>query len=217
MHKNATFLILFGTLLVAGGVVLYERQKLDNLVIPRVSQNDQQGQDNQPKDDFPTELKTDPKTGEKVFEGRGMRMRISAENLVFTLRPDFGRDGELIIQTPEDFEIEKRIRENDDHKEVYPLSQIVIEFERNTDHLTWTQWLKKVGLDDEDRIYINIDRQPAARFSGSGNTEKGVSFFTPNSAYIVSITAYLDDQYPQSAQVYQKVLEEIIPTITFIE
>ncbi len=214
MHKNTTFLILLGTLLVAGGVVLYERQKLDNLVIPRVSQNDQQGQDNQPKDDFPTELKTDPKTGEKVFEGLGVRFKVSNKEVVVMSAPQVKQ---VVIETPEDIETLRKIKEENDPKGVLPLSGLVIEFERNTDHLTWTQWLKKVGLDDEDRIYINIDRQPAARFSGSGNTEKGVSFFTPNSAYIVSITAYLDDQYPQSAQVYEKVLEEIIPTITFIE
>ncbi|OGZ44654.1 MAG: hypothetical protein A2756_05585 [Candidatus Ryanbacteria bacterium RIFCSPHIGHO2_01_FULL_48_27] len=48
MHKNTTFLILFGTLLVAGGVVLYERQKLDSVTVPPVSTNNQQGEDDKP-------------------------------------------------------------------------------------------------------------------------------------------------------------------------
>jgi hypothetical protein len=215
MHKNATFLILFGTLLVAGGVVLYERQKLDNLVIPRVSQNDQQGQDNRPKDDFPTELKTDPKTGEKVFEGLGVRFKVSNKEVVVMSAPQVKQ---VVIETPKDIETLRKIKEENDPKGVLPLSGLVIEFERNTDHLTWTQWLKKVGLDDEEGlIYTNISGQPAVRFMGVHNTEERFEFLTPQNVYIIRITAYLDDQYPQSAQAYQKVLEEIIPTITFIE
>ena len=48
MHKNATFLILFGTLLVAGGFVLYERQKLDSVTVPPVSVDNQPGEDDKP-------------------------------------------------------------------------------------------------------------------------------------------------------------------------
>src|SRR3989338_7864117 len=75
MYKNATFLILFGTLLVAGGVVLYERQKPDSVAVPPVSTNDQQGQNNQLNGGMDIasvkeviDPKISPTTGWKIFE-----------------------------------------------------------------------------------------------------------------------------------------------------
>ena len=75
MHKNATFLILFGTLLVAGGFVLREREMMrERVVLPRVTP-DQQGEDNQPNGGMDTASlkevinpKINPVTGWKIFK-----------------------------------------------------------------------------------------------------------------------------------------------------
>ncbi len=87
MHKSTTFLILFGTLLVAGGFVLYEREEM------REWQVRQQFIDQQhilPTDNTPSVPEINPATGWKIFRDK---------------------EGAIIFEYPKSFELVSKLTE----------------------------------------------------------------------------------------------------------
>src|SRR3989344_7975401 len=145
---KALFLVIIVILAVAVGVQVYKNYATP--VVPSVQQPQENNNQERPPlsfegDVFPTELKTDPVTGDKIFEGLGVRMRIPSKGFVVTVATPVRT---IYLETPEDIEIERKIEEEHNPKASYPFSYLKIEFEQNTDNLTWEEWLKKVGLYD---------------------------------------------------------------------
>jgi|SRR3989338_5716666 len=221
---KALFLTIITILVVAIGAQVYKNYAAP--VVPYVQPQENNNQERPPLsfegDVFPTELKTDPATGDKIFEGLGVRFRVPGEGFHVGIAQT---TKQILVMTQEDYDSEQRKYEEKKRADYKPAKginvppELVISFEQNTDNLTWEEWLVKVGLDDEDIVHTRIAGQPAVRFTSGGGigNEVWATFITPDNKYVVNFVVYRDPYSPSpSSPLYLSALESIVSSIEFI-
>jgi hypothetical protein len=218
---KALFLVIIIILAVAVGAQVYKNYATP--VVPYVQPQENNNQERPPLsfegDVFPTELKTDPATGDKIFEGLGVRFRVPGEfsAYVWTVTP--GKIESVIVQTPED---EKRAKEiltqtNLSGKGFGPPATGV-SFELNEEHLTLDDRIRRGGLRKDQYDLINIAGVDAVRFESRSAGGPVVYFVTPNMRYIVTIGIGYEESYGYGNIVqYQKAFDYILSTLEFTQ
>ena len=223
---KALFLTIITILVVAIGAQVYKNYAAP--VVPYVQPQENNNQERPPLsfegDVFPTELKTDPATGDKIFEGLGVKFRVPGEGFHVGIAQT---TKQILVMTQEDYDSEQRKYEEKKRADYKPAKginvppELVISFEQNTDNLTWEEWLKEVGLYDSQRIIEHTANSNvgayAIRFSGTVSGQEALYFLTPDNKYIVGISVLKDPYVPSpSSPLYLLALESIISSIEFI-